>query len=122
MKAKIAGYTILSVAYIVTIPFANEYGMWLSVMAALVGAGLATSFSKISIAGITVTFFVLSFLVPIAILYWIGIQAHMDAPLRRVFEQYDWLRALLPWLFAIVTAYTAMQIKQRRQPKGSVTQ
>ena len=122
MKAKVIGYTILSAVYALTIPFASEYGIWLPVVAALVGTLLATSFGRIGLAGITVVFFVLSFLIPVAFLYWIGLQAQMDAPLRQVFRQYDWMRALLPWFFAIVASYAAMQLKQRRHEKGSVTQ
>jgi uncharacterized membrane protein YfbV (UPF0208 family) len=117
MKRKFIGYAILVAVNAVALPFADEYGTWLPIVAAVVAIALALYYGEISFLGIAVVFVFMNLLVPAAVLYWVGLQAKMDAPLRELFEHYEWVRAALPWCFAMLAYGAITQIKKRAASK-----
>lgn len=120
MRNKIIGYTILVILYTASLFVWSDRGAWFPSIGAIVAVVAAMSAGNIRLPGITVVFFVITFLIPVTMLYLMGLHAQMDAPLRQLFQSLDWLRVVLPWMLAVVTYYFFNWVKVRLAKKRTV--
>ena len=114
MKGSVIGYTILIVVYIASVVIGGEYGIVWPVTGAIIGAGIAATVGKINFLGTTIVFLFLSFIFPLLVGYILGTHSGLDSPMQGMLNNYDWVRAILPWVAALATQAAVVWVRKKR--------